>query len=144
MMIIIIIIIVVMSRKLTWKWLSQDWELHATIDQESKSPVIVMKEREREREREREGVCSLICAKNTTFAVNFYLRILPSASVHRRFRTSAFKCSLSLAHPLSATRNPQLMTFASTSASTSTFYLLHLSIAGFEHPHLKPSVIRFH
>ena len=37
---------------------------------------------------------SLICAKNTTFAVSFYLRILPSASVHRRFQTSAFKPSV--------------------------------------------------
>ena len=38
----------------------------------------------------KEKVCvwNIICVKNTTFAVSFYLRILPSASVHRRFQPS--------------------------------------------------------
>ena len=43
----------------------------------------------------------LICAKNTTFAVSFYLRILPSpiSNIHLQPSMICF-------HPLSAIRNP--------------------------------------
>ena len=76
-------------------------------------------------------IWSLICAKNTTFIVSFYLRILPSPISNIHLQPSVIRF-----HPLSAVRNLHLC---------QKYYLRckllppHSTSANFEHP---PSTVR--
>ena len=93
-------------------------------------------------------VWSLICAKNTTFVVSFYLRILPLPISNIHLQPSVIRF-----HPLSAVRNPQsafahpLSTLGLICAKNTTFavsFYLCILPSPILNIHLQPSVIRFH